>query len=149
LQITTYRKTETNGAQGPGPEFRDFALQCLRLRPAERPGAEALLDHPFVQQAPHYSLKVFCNALLDLQRKTEVPRAPGKGRWAQEVVAIYFVVATAALPRQECLKKKKSGKDPQAVAHKVEKPKPRIFATLKLIFFGNRISRFKNLSGAF
>ncbi len=44
----------------------------------------------------------------------------------------HFVAATAALPRQECLKKR-AVKTPKFVAHKVEKPqaaaKPRIFTT--------------------
>ncbi len=62
------------------------------------------------------------------------------GWWAQEVVAIfrcgYRGFATVRMPQ------KNSGKDPQVVAHKVEKPqaaaKTRIFATSKLKFFGKK-----------
>ena len=44
----------TEGLKPPkatGEQFQDFLSQCLRLKPAERPDAKDLLNHPFLETA--------------------------------------------------------------------------------------------------
>jgi serine/threonine protein kinase len=57
-------------------DMHDFLVQCFRKDPADRPSAEALLEHPWIKPLPE-ELTVSCKITLILWPTHELIETPG------------------------------------------------------------------------
>jgi serine/threonine protein kinase len=48
-------------------EGKDFLRGCFRRNPAERPTANKLLEHPFIQNSNHYSQNTSAHSLAGIK----------------------------------------------------------------------------------